>query len=343
MSDKSVYSDKLLVGSALKLLKARLPKGWQAQLVQSSPGAPLEIHSPGGAKARLAIQAAAHLFPRDINDALQRQGSSERLALFVAPFLSPSTRRRLRDLDQNYVDLTGNIRLAVVKPGLYVETPGADRDPAPAQKARRSLKGAKAGRLVRALCDLACPLTLSELASRAGVDAGYASRLLDSLAREALVTRARRGPIEAVDRAGLIRRWADDYSVLRSNSPHLYLDPRDLSTFGDRLARIGTRFAVTGSLGANKIAPVAPTRLMMVYVTSLDEASAALKLQPTEVGANVMLLLPFDDVVFERTLKRDGLTIVALSQLAADLLTSPGRGPSEAEAILPMIGVKSGE
>ena len=50
-----------------------------------------------------------------------------------------------------------------------------------------------------------------------------------------------------------------------------------------------------------------------------------------------MLLAPFDDVVFERTTKRDGLTLVALSQLAVDLLTSPGRGPSEAEAILPMM------
>jgi DNA-directed RNA polymerase specialized sigma24 family protein len=55
-------------------------------------------------------------------------------------------------------------------------------------------------------------------------------------------------------------------------------------------------------------------------------------------GANVMLLVPFDDVVFERTSKRDGLTVVALSQLAVDLLTSPGRGPSEAEAILPIVG-----
>ena len=47
-----------------------------------------------------------------------------------------------------------------------------------------------------------------------------------------------------------------------------------------------------------------------------------------------MLLAPFDDVVFERTWKDGGLTFVAASQAAVDLLTSPGRAPSEAEAIL---------
>jgi len=53
-----------------------------------------------------------------------------------------------------------------------------------------------------------------------------------------------------------------------------------------------------------------------------------------EVGANVRLLLPFDDVVFERTTDRDALTLAAPSQIAVDLMTSPGRGPSEAEALV---------
>ena len=48
----------------------------------------------------------------------------------------------------------------------------------------------------------------------------------------------------------------------------------------------------------------------------------------------MMLLVPFDNVVFERTWKDGGLTLVTPSQAAVDLLTSPGRAPSEAEAIL---------
>jgi len=43
---------------------------------------------------------------------------------------------------------------------------------------------------------------------------------------------------------------------------------------------------------------------------------------------------PFAPAQMERTAVRGGLRCAALSQVAADLLTSPGRGPSEAEALL---------
>jgi hypothetical protein len=72
----------------------------------------------------------------------------------------------------------------------------------------------------------------------------------------------------------------------------------------------------------------------MLYVANFESAAVALKVRPTESGANVMLLAPFNDVVFERAWKDGGLTIVAASQAAVDLLTSPGRAPGEAEAIL---------
>lgn len=47
-----------------------------------------------------------------------------------------------------------------------------------------------------------------------------------------------------------------------------------------------------------------------------------------------MLAEPFDPVVYERTWEQDGVTFAALSQIAADLLTSPGRGPAEADELL---------
>ncbi len=106
---------------------------------------------------------------------------------------------------------------------------GARTDPNPAEKGGRSLRGAKAGRVVRALCDFPPPLAVSDLAMKAGVDISYASRLLEWLAREGLVTRMSRGPVEAIDRARMIRRWADDYSVLKSNEVRSFLDPRGLS------------------------------------------------------------------------------------------------------------------
>ena len=71
----------------------------------------------------------------------------------------------------------------------------------------------------------------------------------------------------------------------------------------------------------------------MVYVDDIEGAAKFLNLVPADTGGNVMLLAPFDEVVFARPATADGLTFVAASQLAVDLLTSPGRAPSEAEAV----------
>ncbi len=252
----------------------------------------------------------------------------------MTEFLTPSARRRLKEEGLNYLDLTGNVRLNLSRPGLFIETEGATTDPNPAEKAGRSLRGAKAGRIVRALCDFPGPLNVSNLAAKAGVDISYASRLVDWLAREGLLTRATRGPVEAVDRARMIRRWADDYSVLKSNDARAFLDPRGVESLLRNLPTSNFRYAVTGSFAANRLAPVAPARLAMLYVDDPDEAASALSLRPSEAGANAMLLVPFDDVVFDRTRVDEGVTYVAPSQAAVDLLTSPGRSPAEGEAVL---------
>ena len=79
---------------------------------------------------------------------------------------------------------------------------------------------------------------------------------------------------------------------------------------------------------------MAPPRLLLVYVDTPTAVQGELNLRPAEAGANVALLTPFDAVVFERTSNNSGITTAALSQVAADLLTGPGRGPNEAEALM---------
>jgi hypothetical protein len=38
--------------------------------------------------------------------------------------------------------------------------------------------------------------------------------------------------------------------------------------------------------------------------------------------------------VYERTSQKKGVTVAAVSQAAVDLLTSPGRGPNEGDALI---------
>ncbi len=48
----------------------------------------------------------------------------------------------------------------------------------------------------------------------------------------------------------------------------------------------------------------------------------------------MLLVEPFDDVVFDRSTVRDELVTAAPSQVVVDLMTGPGREPSEAEELI---------
>ena len=63
-----------------------------------------------------------------------------------------------------------------------------------------------------------------------------------------------------------------------------------------------------------------------------------LELRSVEAGANVLFIEPIDVGVFTGVVKKDGLSYVALSQAAADLLTSPGRGLAEAKELITWMG-----
>ncbi len=332
----------MVVADVVEALLGRLPAGWAGSVLKpstatgaASADAVLNVRRKGAGSGTVRVGAKSRVEPKDVDYlAATLRPTPNEPVLIAAPYLSPRTQERLRSRGFAYADLTGNVRLEMTEPGLFIETTGAREKPEPSPRDRKSLKGAKAGRLVRALCDFRPPVGLRELARRAGVDPGYASRVVDSLDREALVTRTPRGPITAVDWRALLNRWSQEYSPFRRQGATMYLAARGIPAVTERLKQLKVRYAVTGSWAAAEVAPVAPPRLLTLYVDRPRDVEQALDLRPADAGANVALFMPFDDIVFERTSVKKGITITALSQIAADLMTSPGRGPNEAEALM---------
>ena len=207
-------SGNRLVDEVLEALRERLPAGWTASATapsktatEATVDAVLRVRRKGAAAGTVRVAPKSRVEPKDVDSlAAALRPTADDPVLIAAPYLSPRTQERLRDASFSYADLTGNIRLELTEPGLFIDTTGARENPAPSPRDRKSLKGAKAGRLVRALCDFRPPVGLRELAKRAGVDPGYASRVVELLDREALVTRTPRGPITAVDWRGLLTR-----------------------------------------------------------------------------------------------------------------------------------------
>jgi hypothetical protein len=325
--------------AAAHQIRERLPPAWSVELRPASgDGRVLAVRAPDGREAGLAVVVRRRVLPREVPDLLRQAVDRGQRLLLVVPFLSPRSRELLEEGNASYADATGNLRVVASDPAIFLEGRGADQDPDRQPRPLRSLKGAAAGRVVRALCDFAPPYGVRTLAAISSTPLGTVSRVVSLLEEEALIARDAKKQIVSADWVALLHRWVRDYGVTTSNVVRSYLEPRGLPALGPKLGRL-ERHAITGSLAGTGIA--AP-RLAMLYVDDVAAAAEALELVPAEAGANVWLLEPFDEVVLERTVTRSfGLFQVAIaataaapSQVAADLLTSPGRGPQEGTALI---------
>ncbi len=328
-----------------RALAERIPSGWSLRARIGAPAGRYrvdllaEIASPEGATAVIAVEIKRTLEPRGVLQAVEQISAITAGALpravpvVAASYLSPRTRALLRDRGVGYVDTTGNVRIEASTPGLFISADGVDRDPWPRDHKLQSLRGRGAARAVRAIIDTFPPYGVRQLAQSTSVSAPTLSRVLDLLEREAIVTRMR-GAVSAVDWQGAIRRWTEDYDQTGSNTSTMALEPRGLPAFEKKLRATKLAYVATGAFAAQRFDPIAPARLAAIYVTDAIEFIDHLDLRETEAGANVVIIEPLDPVVFDRAVDRDGLRCVAPSQLAADLLTGPGREPSQGEHVL---------
>ena len=323
-------SDNSLVASTLRVLQERLPPGWEVERVAGSSRAPrLRITSKEGRSRELLVSPLARPDPR-----IARQLPKDRPLLVAARYLSRGVQEVIAGEGASYVDQTGNVRLVLDEPGLFVAANGAVSNPWPEER-RFTLRGTKAGRLVCALASTTLPIGVRELAAAADTDPGYVSRLLGMLDREAIVDRTARGQVERVDWRKLLLRWSDEAPLESRTTASTWFAPRGMKGLWDGLRSAAFPYIVTGSAAAAGIAPVAPTRLASVYIEDAESAAKALGLRATAgAGTNVVLLQPEDGSLFDHADDRDGLRLARLPVAVADLLSGPGRSPAEAEALM---------
>jgi len=337
-------SEAELVRLGASALAQRLPSGWSVEAGRADRvDAILVVRDGGGSTVRLVAEVKRSVEGRDVaglkaqlGAAIEAVGGGQ--GLVIARYLSPPVRAKLVEAGLSYLDATGNVRVEANEPGLFVSDRGADRDPwrGPGRP-RGTLKGEPAAKVVRAIADFGDPWTMRELAELSKASTGATYRVVDFLEREGLAERDDGGRLTVSDWAAVLRRWSNDYSFLDTNPTTLWIAPRGLPNFLERVAEqeSDTHYAVTGTVAAAEWEAYAPARLAMVYVNDAPAAAERWDLRPTESGANVILAEPTFDVVFARTVTNStGLTLAAPTQVAVDLMTGPGRNPVEAEELL---------
>jgi len=340
-------SEAEILTECTELLRNRLPNDWRVD-VQTPPmdaaavDAVLALTAPSGEQVRFLVEAKRLLVGRDIpkvSEQLRWAADRELVdtkTMVMSRYLAPPTRERLSEGAMSFIDATGNILVQSSRPALYVRDRGADKDPwrSPGRP-RGSLAGEPAARVVRALIAGRGPWSARNLVSTSGASTGATYRVLEFLQEEGLVQKT--GTDYIVENwPKLLRRWSRDYSFLGNSRTSSYIEPRGLQTLQSKASNSKySQYAITGTIAAAQWAPYAPARAAMVYVDDAARAAKEWGLRHAEKGANVILAEPNYDIVFSGSrINRDGAVIVAVEQAAVDLLTGPGRNPSEGEELI---------
>ena len=352
-----LYSETLLLDEVANEMRRRLPADWSLErLGQDSPvgaggsrvDAALALTDPRGESATIIVEAKGqplearavgsllYQSQRLLDDNIEASGpDGSRCLMVISPFLGPSAKERLADAGISYADATGNMRFVASRPAVFIETAGAVRNPWRENVPLRSLQGRRSARVVRAFLDYRPPYGTRELAALSGNAPASISRVAELLERDAIIERAGpRGAIVSVDWKRLLYRWAVDYDFSAANRMIPCLEPRGLPRLFQKLREAEFGYAVTGSFAGNRYAALAEPRLASVYVADAGDTINRLGLRPADTGGNVLIGQAFDPVVFDRTERDEGITYAGVSQVAADLMTGPGRGPAEAEGLI---------
>jgi hypothetical protein len=255
--------------------------------------------------------------PRDLGAVAAVAGHSSNPTLLVSSYLTPVVRERLHGFGIGYWDLTGNVRIDIPAIQLHVVVEGTGVGKTNPHSVR-SLCGEMAGRIARALVDVAPPYPLGTVAEIARVETSYASRVLSYLTDTGIVRRKQRGMVEAVDWPELLRRWSLDAPGETRGQQMRYARVAGLRDFLDRLSLSGFLHALTGELAMAKLMGREIPSTAMVYVDDRSEAVAQFRLHPDDNGP-ILLVTPSDRSVYQRSTEKAGLRCVSPSLLAADL------------------------
>lgn len=341
-------SEAEILRECTDLLRKRIPGDWRVS-VQQDPldraiDAVLTVAAPSGEKVRYLVEAKRLLVRRDIPVVSERlrNPSTRELefdnteAMVMSRYLAQPIREALTKENISFIDATSNMLVQSSLPALFVRDRGADNDPwrGPGRP-RGTLAGEPAARVVRALVSGRGPWSARGLVKASGASTGATYRVLEFLQEEGLVERTEKDYV-VTDWPNLLRRWSRDYGFFRNNRTSTYLEPRGPEALLGKVANSKyAPYAMTGSVAAAQWAPYAPVRAVMVYVDDAARAANEWGLRPADKGGNVILAEPKYDVVFsETTINDQGNVIVAPAQAAVDLLTGPGRNPSEAEELI---------
>jgi hypothetical protein len=316
------------------------------------PEQALKVHKGAEPPFDLLVSAAGHTFAVDVLSTVSlgtldthavQAGAAVRgrrrkaLPVLAVPFMSDAGREVCAKANVQWFDFSGNAH--IVAPGLRILVAGRqNRYRGPGRPA--SVFAPKSARVVRwLLMNQGRALTQREIARATEMTEGFVSRIVSRLESENYIVREANAAVRVKASQLLLDAWREEYRF----DKHLILQGHVAARSGDALARyVGDALldasidhAATGLAAAWQMTRFAAFRIATFFLTEppSPELSAKLGFREDVRGANLWLVIPNDEGVFQGSEVRGGLRCVHPVQTYVDLKAHPERAPEAAEQL----------
>ena len=280
---------------------------------------------------RIARQTALQ-----IRDRLSGGGGD--YGVFIAPYISPVAALVCKNAGIGYLDLVGNYLISFQT--VYVH--GEGRPNSNIQRRElRSLYSPKAERILRILLSRPHQNWKTEaLAQAAQVSFGQVANVKKYLTDREWLAPKRSG-IQLINPGALLDEWAAEYRFQRNRVIDYYAIAEVAECeyqLAETCQRQGVRYVLTAFSGAARFSPAVRYQRAISYVEGdLEVLTDSLGWKPVATGANVSLLMPYDEGVFFESRNIEGAQLAAPVQIYLDLQNFRGRGQEAAQAIRKVI------
>ena len=269
----------------------------------------LRLTLPLGGDVELAIEVMRAGYPRDVRLAVHRlhayqsarPDSKVPVELCVlADFLSPGSRKELKQAGINYYDGTGSMHF---KHRTYLVVKERETPNRPPRRPVKLFSGARE-QVAHALLEHWRQteghesISGAELAERAQTSTYTVSLTMQEFEREDWVETTGKGPSQrrrVNDAAGMLDAWAADWTSRREQVTRWYTYAPQSNPTDTLLSRLANRqgWALTGAAAANTVVPhlTSVDRLQVIVPPGqADVWGQELKLKQVDKGANVVFI-----------------------------------------------------
>jgi hypothetical protein len=258
--------------------------------------------------------------------------------IFIAPYISPDAATVCSEAGIGYLDLAGNCLLSF--DNIFIHRDGK-ANPQIQRRKLRSLYSSKAERILRVLLtDARQNWKTDALAKTAKVSYGQVSKVKSLLADREWLAPSENG-IRLSNPTAVLEEWATQYRYQR-NQISEYYSMADIVECEYQLAeacqRQKIRYSFTAFSGAARFAPSVRYQRISAYMDGdPDPVANILGWKRVTSGANVGILIPYDEGVFFNSQEMSGVQIATPVQIYIDLQSHRNRGQEAANNIRKVI------